>query len=45
VEAGYSFILPNKKSTTKISVNVFARYEYGFLEIFKDPAVGSANCV
>jgi hypothetical protein len=43
VEAGYSFILTNKKSTTKIKVNVFARYEYGFMEIFEDPAVGSAN--
>jgi len=43
VEAGYCFILSNKKSTTKIRVNVFARYEYDFLEIFKDPAVGSSK--
>jgi hypothetical protein len=43
VEAGYSFTLTNKKSTSKLKVNVFARYEYGFIEIFKDPAVGSAN--
>jgi hypothetical protein len=43
VEAGYSFTLTNKKSTSKLKVNVFARYEYGFMEIFKDPAVGSAN--
>ena len=43
VEAGYSFILSNKESTTKIRVNVFARYEYDFIEIFKDPAVGSTN--
>jgi hypothetical protein len=43
VEAGYCFTLTNKKSTSKLNVNVFARYEYGFLEIFKDPAVGSAN--
>jgi hypothetical protein len=42
-EAGYCFTLSTKKSSTKIRVNVFARYEYGFLEIFKDPAVGSAN--
>ena len=37
------FTLSNKKSTTKIKVNVFARYEYDFIEIFKDPAVGSSN--
>jgi hypothetical protein len=43
VEAGYTLTLSNKKSTTKISVNVFARYEYSFIEIFKDPAVGSSN--
>jgi hypothetical protein len=43
VEAGYSFTLTNKKSTSKLRVNVFARYEYGFMEIFKDPVVGSAN--
>jgi hypothetical protein len=42
-EAGYCFTLSTKKSSTKIRVNVFARYEYGFLEVFKDPAVGSAN--
>jgi hypothetical protein len=43
VEAGYSFTLTNKKSTSELKVNVFARYEYSFIEIFKDPAVGSAN--
>jgi hypothetical protein len=43
VEAGYSFALSNKKSSSTLKVNVFARYEYGFMEIFKDPAVGSAN--
>ena len=43
VEAGYCFNLSTKKTSTKIRVNVFARYEYGFLEIFKDPEVGSAN--
>jgi hypothetical protein len=43
VEAGYCFTLTNKKSTSKLNVNVFARYEYGFIEIFKDTAVGSAN--
>jgi len=43
VEAGYCLALSNKKSTSKINVNVFARYEYSFLEIFKDPAKGSAK--
>jgi len=43
VEAGYCFTLTNKTSTSKLNVNVFARYEYDFLEVFKDPAVGSAN--
>jgi hypothetical protein len=43
VEAGYTLTLSNKKSTTKINVNVFARYEYSFIEIFKDPSVGSSN--
>jgi hypothetical protein len=43
VEAGYCFTLSTKKSSTKIRVNVFARYEYGFMEVFKDPEVGSAN--
>ena len=43
VEAGYTLTLTNKKSTAKLNVNVFARYEYSFIEIFKDPAVGSSN--
>ena len=43
VEAGYTVTLANKKSTTKININIFARYEYSFIEIFKDPAVGSSN--
>ena len=43
VEAGYSLSLGTKKSTSKINVNVFARYEYGFMEIFKDPEAGSAH--
>ena len=30
-------------STHEITVNVFARYEYDFIEIFKDPEVGSSN--
>ena len=43
VEAGYCFTLSTKKTSTKIRVNVFARYEYGFMEVFKNPEVGSAN--
>jgi hypothetical protein len=43
VEAGYSLSLGTKRSTTKINMNVFARYEYDFIEIFKDPAVGASN--
>jgi hypothetical protein len=43
VEAGYKLTLANKKSTTKITVNIFARYEYDFIEIFKDPGVGSSK--
>jgi hypothetical protein len=36
VEAGYTLKLATKRSTSKMDVNIFARYEYGFLEIFKD---------
>jgi len=43
VEAGYTLKLATKRSTTKMDINVFARYEYGFLEIFKDPASGSSK--
>jgi hypothetical protein len=43
VEAGYTLTLSNKKSTSRINVNFFARYEYSFIEVFKDPAVGSSN--
>jgi len=43
VEAGYSLKLSTKKSTSSIKINVFARYEYDFLEIFKDPAVCSSR--
>jgi hypothetical protein len=35
VEVGYSLSLGNKKTTTRINVNVFARYEYDFLEILR----------
>jgi hypothetical protein len=42
-EVGYTLKLATKRSTSKMDVNVFARYEYGFLEIFKDPALGSSR--
>jgi hypothetical protein len=43
VEVGYSVNLKTKRSTSTLDINIFARYEYGFMEIFKDPEVGSAN--
>lgn len=43
VEAGYSLNLSNKRSTTKMEINVFVRYEYAFLEVFKDPEAGSSR--
>jgi hypothetical protein len=43
VELGYSFLLASKKSSSKLAINAFVRYEYDFNEIFKDPQVGSAK--
>jgi hypothetical protein len=43
VEAGYMLKLATKRSTTTMDINIFVRYEYGFLEIFKDPAIGSSK--
>jgi hypothetical protein len=43
VEAGYTVRLATKRSTSKMDVNIFARYEYDFLEIFKDPQAGSSK--
>jgi hypothetical protein len=43
VEAGYTLSLATKRSTTKMDINIFARYEYGFIEVFKDLAVGSSK--
>jgi hypothetical protein len=43
LEAGYRLTLANKKSGSRINVNIFARYEYDFLEIFKDPAIGTSR--
>jgi len=43
VEVGYGLSIGSKKTTSKINVNVFARYEYDFMEIFKDTSVGSSK--
>lgn len=43
VEAGYTLRLATKRSTSTMDINVFARYEYGFMEVFKDPEVGSSK--
>jgi hypothetical protein len=43
VEAGYTLSLKNKKTTSTMDINIFARYEYGFMEIFKDPETGSSK--
>ena len=43
VEAGYTVTIANKRSTSTMDLNIFARYEYGFLEIFRDPAVASTR--
>jgi hypothetical protein len=37
IDAGYTLKLATKRSTSTMDINIFARYEYGFLEIFKDP--------
>ncbi len=42
-EIGYLFSLANKRSTSTLDINLFVRYEYGFMEIFKDPEIGTAN--
>jgi hypothetical protein len=43
LEAGYSLMLASKRSASKMNINIFARYEYGFLEVFKDPSTGSSR--
>lgn len=43
VEAGYQIKLATKHSTTTMDINLFARYEYDFLEIFKDAGVNSSR--
>jgi hypothetical protein len=43
VEAGYTLHLTTKRSTSAMDLNIFARYEYGFSEIFKDPEAGSSK--
>ena len=43
VELGYTVHVSTKKSTTKVTANIFARYNYGFSEVFKDPETGSSK--
>ena len=43
VEAGYTLRLATKRTTSTMDINIFARYEYGFMEVFKDPEVGSSK--
>jgi hypothetical protein len=43
VEAGFFLHLGTDRSTTTMDINVFIRYEYGFTDIFKDPAMGSSR--
>jgi hypothetical protein len=43
VEAGFSLHLANDRSTTSMDINIFVRYEYGFTDVFNDPALGSSN--
>ena len=41
VEMGFTYKLVNKKSLSTRDIQIFLRYEYDFLEIFKDPETGS----
>lgn len=43
VEAGYLIKLATKRSTTTMDINLFARYEYDFTDIFADPSVNSSK--
>lgn len=43
IEAGYTVHLATKRSSSTMDVNIFGRYEYGFLDVFKDPADGSSK--
>jgi hypothetical protein len=43
VEAGYTVHLATKRSTSTMDVNIFGRYEYGFLDVFKNPEDGSSK--
>lgn len=43
VEAGYTVHLATKRSSSTMDINIFGRYEYGFLDVFKDPEDGSSK--
>ena len=43
IEAGYLVKLATKRSTTTMDINIFARYEYDFKDVFKDNTVNSSK--
>lgn len=43
LELGYSVSFSTKKSTSKVDLNLFARYSYGFIDIFSNPVVVSSH--
>lgn len=43
VEVGYLVKLATKRSTTTMDINLFARYEYDFKDVFKDNTVNSSK--
>jgi hypothetical protein len=43
LELRYSLSLSRKKASTQVDVDTFVRYSFGFMDVYKDPAVGSAH--
>ena len=43
VEAGYLIKLSTKRSASTMDINLFARYEYDFKDVFKDNTVNSSK--
>ena len=42
-ELGYLLSISTKRSTATVDVNIFARYNYGFMEVFKNASTGSST--
>jgi hypothetical protein len=42
-ELGYLLHISTKRSTSTVDVNIFARYNYGFSEVFKSTSSGSST--